>query len=209
MTKKQSTIGDRAWDSKFEYEVLWEIGRKLSDSIDALKSPSSSSCLDLWLTGMGPRVELPIKELKMHTEAFHRCEKNILALLTLLRKRFPATDTPFPSEFDMDFINRQISESHMDFIRRQIKEFEDLVAFHQVAKSGEVSKEGGRKGGIVRGKQQTTNREKEWEKWQTEADKIWKKHPTWGKPAIAKMVHEKYPGSTARTIRLRIKKPVS
>ena len=197
MTKKQSPIGDRVWDSKFEYEVLWEIGRKLSDSIDALKSPSSSSCLDLWLTGMGPQVALPIKELKMHPEAFHRCEKDILALRTLLRKRFPATDTPFPFAF------------HMNFINRQIKEFEDLVAFHQVAKSGEESKEGGRKGGIVRGKQQTTNREKEWEKWQTEADNIWKKHPTWGKPAVAKMVHEKYPGSMARTIRLRIKKPAS
>ena len=198
MAKEHPPIGDRVWGSKFENEVLWPIGRKLSDSIEALKFPDSSSRVEIWLPSMwvgGGRVELPVEELRKHPEAFYRYESEILKLLQLLHKRVPPTDTSFPFAFGMDFI------------RSRIKEFEDLVVFHQAAKSGKHSKEGGRKGGIVRGKQQTTNREKEWEKWQAEADKIWKKHLTWGKHAVAKMVHEKFPGVTVRTIRLRIKNP--
>ena len=109
-----------------------------------------------------------------------------------------------------------IKFGHIDWAARYafelgklFQQHQDMSLYNKDTISGMSVKIGGHDGGIVRGKQQTTSREKEWEKWQTEADKIWKKHPTWGKPAIAKMVHEKYPGSTARTIRLRIKKPVS
>ena len=68
-------------------------------------------------------------------------------------------------------------------------------------------KKGSHVGGLYRGKQQTTDREKEWAKWQAEAEKIWKKHPTWGHPAVAKEVHKKYPDCAEDTIRKRIKKP--
>lgn len=68
-------------------------------------------------------------------------------------------------------------------------------------------KKGSKVGGLTRGKQQTTNRMKEWAKWQTEAEKIWKKHPAWGNPAVAKKVHEKYPDCSVDSIRKRIKKP--
>jgi hypothetical protein len=67
-------------------------------------------------------------------------------------------------------------------------------------------KKGSHVGGLNRGKQQTTDREKVWAKWQTYAEKIWKKHPTWGNPAVAKEVHEKYPDCSVHSIRKRIKK---
>lgn len=62
-------------------------------------------------------------------------------------------------------------------------------------------------GGIKRGKRQTANRVSEWAKWQAAANEIWKKHPTWGKPAVAEMVQKQFPTATTRTIRLRIEKP--
>jgi len=68
-------------------------------------------------------------------------------------------------------------------------------------------KKGSHVGGLYRGKQQTTNREKEWTKWQAEADRVWKKNPTWGALTISKEVHKKYPDIAERTIRNRIKKP--
>ena len=62
-------------------------------------------------------------------------------------------------------------------------------------------------GGITRGKRQTANRVSEWAKWQAVANEIWKKHPTWGKPAVAGMIQKQFPNATVRTIRLRIEKP--
>jgi len=61
--------------------------------------------------------------------------------------------------------------------------------------------------GINRGDEQISARKPEWAKWQKEADKILKKHPTWGKSKVAEMVHEKFPDVPAETIRPRIKKP--
>ena len=63
-------------------------------------------------------------------------------------------------------------------------------------------------GGVTRGKRQTATREPEWAKWQAAANEIWKKHPKWGKPAVASMVQKQFPNATERTIRLRIEKPV-
>lgn len=62
-------------------------------------------------------------------------------------------------------------------------------------------------GGDARGLQQTDTQKKEWAKWQEEAEKVWKKRPKWGKPAVAKVVHEKFPDVPVETIRPRIKKP--
>ena len=61
--------------------------------------------------------------------------------------------------------------------------------------------------GKVRGKQQTTSRKKEWERWQKEADDIWHKYPTWGIERVAKKIQKMFPDETVSTIRLRIKKP--
>lgn len=61
--------------------------------------------------------------------------------------------------------------------------------------------------GTARGTQQTEARKSEWAKWQEEAEKVWKKHPRWGKPAVTGAVHEKFPDVPIETIRPRIKKP--
>lgn len=61
--------------------------------------------------------------------------------------------------------------------------------------------------GKKRGKDQTRARMPEWTKWQAEADKIWKKHPTREIERVAKKIQKKFPDETVRTIRLRIKKP--
>jgi hypothetical protein len=61
--------------------------------------------------------------------------------------------------------------------------------------------------GTARGIQQTEARKPEWAKWQEEAEKVWKKHRRWGKPAVAEAVHEKFPDVPVETIRPRIKKP--
>ena len=45
------------------------------------------------------------------------------------------------------------------------------------------------------------------DKWQEEANKIWKKHPTWGKISVAKKIEEKT-GEPFETIRKKIKKPL-
>ena len=44
------------------------------------------------------------------------------------------------------------------------------------------------------------------DKWQEEANKIWKKYPKWGKISVAKKIEEKI-GDPFETIRKKIKKP--
>jgi len=63
------------------------------------------------------------------------------------------------------------------------------------------------KAGKGRGKQQTEAQKMEWAKWQVEADKVWKKQPTWGTPAVARKIHRQFPDVEEDTIRKRIKKP--
>jgi len=68
-------------------------------------------------------------------------------------------------------------------------------------------RDGGLRGGELSG---ITRREKtapEKTTWQTEAKKIWKKHPSWGKLAVAKLIAEKNGGKPG-TIRKSIKKPL-
>lgn len=64
-------------------------------------------------------------------------------------------------------------------------------------------KSGGDKSAEVRQEKARSTTEIE----QTEADKIWRKHPTWGKPMIAEKVAEKIGGKPG-TIRKHIKKPL-
>jgi len=65
----------------------------------------------------------------------------------------------------------------------------------------EKGKEGGKKSGMIRGER--ANRTKK--AWQTEADKIWERHPGWGKLEVGKRIAEKI-GGKAGTIRKSIKK---
>lgn len=62
--------------------------------------------------------------------------------------------------------------------------------------------------GIIRGNQQTEARKPVWTEYQAAADKVWKKHPTWGTPAVAKQISSQFPGTAEDTIRKRIKKPI-
>jgi hypothetical protein len=62
---------------------------------------------------------------------------------------------------------------------------------------------GGKKSGIVRQEKAKTIHEI----WQAEADKTWKKHPTWGKPAVGKRIADDI-GGKAGYIRKKIEKPL-
>ena len=61
--------------------------------------------------------------------------------------------------------------------------------------------------GRMQAENRTDSRKKEWAKYQAAADAVWKKYPKWGKLAVAKKVHEKFPDVPVETIRPRIKKP--
>jgi len=180
---------------------------------------------------------LPIEGLREHPEAFEKYEKQLLELLRLVRERVPATKSPVRLKMGMRRsartgsgsgtafveetphmgmsvrfvppIQRRIWEGNVAFcaLRYQIDEFEKIVAIHQAALGGGKSIKGGLEGGIIRGRQQTMSREEEWAKWQAEAEKIWKKHPTWGCLRVAKEVYKRYSDNAEDTIRKRIKKP--
>jgi len=68
----------------------------------------------------------------------------------------------------------------------------------------EKGAEGGKKSGKVR----QTKAKSIHDTWQDEAEKFWKKHPAWGKPAVAKKIAEKI-GGNPETIRKSIKKTPS
>lgn len=65
--------------------------------------------------------------------------------------------------------------------------------------------DGGTRGGVKSGKTRQEKAKPTAEAWQAEAEKIWRKHPTWGKPTIAEKVAEKLGGKPG-TIRKHIEK---
>jgi hypothetical protein len=116
---------------------------------------------------------------------------------------------------ERDIKKRGLKGIFADRVRRKENVLKGLfvqaIYFGQLVKEAQIRfryiKEQSRTGGVIRGERQTANRVSEWAKWQAAANEIWKKHPTWGKPAVAGMVQKQFPSATARTIRLRIKKP--
>ncbi|MHB8092773.1 MAG: hypothetical protein ACYDH8_14425 [Syntrophales bacterium] len=65
----------------------------------------------------------------------------------------------------------------------------------------------GKPAGIKSGKVRRQTAEQKWALWQAEAEKIWKKHPTWKNDPVAKKVAE-ITGDNPGTIRKKIKKPL-
>ena len=74
------------------------------------------------------------------------------------------------------------------------------VHIRRNVRSGAV---GGEKSGKVRNDKMKPSKES----WQAEADKIWKKHPTWMNKPVAEMVVKRIGGNVG-TIRKSIKKPL-
>lgn len=86
-------------------------------------------------------------------------------------------------------------------MRARIKPIAHLIDISEKVVDG--GKDGGKKSGKIRFEKTKTRKEQ----WQAEADKIWKKHPTWGKLSVAKKIEEKI-GGTFETIRKYINKPL-
>jgi hypothetical protein len=216
-----------------EESVNRNIEKNITATLGGGENPVISAEFKL---GGAHSFSLPIEGLREHPEAFEKYEKQILELLRLVRERVPATKSPvrfkmgirrsaqtgsgsataFVEETPLGMSVRFVpplpqriweGTDAFCFLRYQIDEFEKIVTIHHAAKSGGKSIKGGYMGGIIRGRQQTTSREEDWAKWQAEAEKIWKKRPTWGRLRVAKEVHKRYSDYAVDTIRKRIKKP--
>jgi hypothetical protein len=86
-------------------------------------------------------------------------------------------------------------------IRAQLKPIAHLIDI------SEKVVDGGKDGGTKSGKSRQEKAKPIKDSWQAEAEKIWKKHPTWGKISVAKIIEEKI-GNPFETIRKYIKKPL-